>query len=82
MLRRTPPLDGHRRVVEVLELKAPYNLVESLRRATPTGPEAPAVGITLNGEEYAAFQKLGKDMGALLSVGDGFAHLQHGRMYA
>ncbi|WP_141758028.1 hypothetical protein [Streptomyces sp. LUP47B] len=75
-------LDGYRRVVEVLELKAPYNLVESLRRATPTGPEAPAVGITLNGEEYASYQKLGKDMVAVLSVGDDFAYLQHARMYA
>ncbi|RRR75876.1 hypothetical protein [Streptomyces sp. RP5T] len=75
-------LDGYRRVVEVLELKASYSLVESLKRATPTGPQAPAVGITLNGEEYDSYQKLCMDMVAVLSAGDSFAHLQHGRMYA
>ncbi|MDH6604515.1 hypothetical protein M2164_000150 [Streptomyces sp. SAI-208] len=75
-------LDGYRRVVEVLELKAPYTLAASLRRATPSGPEAPSVGITLNGEEYGSYQQLCTDLVAVLSEGDRFAYLQHGRMYA
>lgn len=75
-------LDGYRRVVEVLELMAPYNLVKSLKRATPAGPQAPDVAITLNGEEYASYQKLCTDIVAVLSAGNSFAYDQHGRMYA
>lgn len=75
-------VDGFRRVLEVLELTAPYILLESLKRVTAPPPKGPILALTLSGDQYSAYKTLCEEIVSVLSAGDVLAVDFHRQMYA